>query len=179
MYLIDLQRNTIQILITKKNQKKMSYTLKQIFIGKTEDTKIQLIRNIIVEATRIGINSLILWLLYIVIFKSVANNTILSICTIIASMTSGIVNYIFSTIWVFHKKQKNNNIARFIVFTLIGAAGLGINTGITVGLTNWLGMNVLVSNLIAQGIAFIFNFFMRKYFVYTLMSKTEDEQPKA
>lgn len=152
-------------------------TLKELFVGKTENSAVQLFRNIIVEATRIGINLLILNLFYYVIFNQPETGgekifTIIS--TVLASMISGIVNFIFSTIWVFHKRQKNNNISRFIVFTLIGAIGLGINTGITVLFKDYFGINLTISNLIAQAIVFFFNFFMRKYIVYTKMSQNAE-----
>jgi putative flippase GtrA len=98
----------------------------------------------------------------------------LEINTFVASMLSGILNYVLSTIWVFHKKQKKGNILRFIVFTIIGAIGLALNIGITSLLTKVCGIHYLVSNLIAQAIVFFFNFFMRKKIVYTIMSKEED-----
>lgn len=157
----------------------MSYTLKEVFSGKTEKTEIQLIRNVIVEVSRIALNMLILWLSYDFIMGKSEHlinifgketDIVLTTCTILASMLSGIANYIFSTIWVFHKKQKNNNILRFIVFTVIGAIGLAINAGITVVLTKNIGLHYLLSNTIAQIIVFFFNFFMRKKIVYTLMS---------
>lgn len=156
-------------------------TLKEIFVGKTDMTEVQMLRNIIVEASRIGINFVILWLSYEVIMgKSECmvslfgkeTDIVLTSCTVIASMLSGIANYIFSTIWVFHKKEEGNNILRFIVFTIIGAIGLAINAGITVVLTKNFGMHYMVSNLIAQITVFFFNFFMRKKIVYTLMSKS-------
>ncbi|MCQ2973196.1 MAG: GtrA family protein [Bacteroidales bacterium] len=159
------------------------FTLKELFIGKTTNNTIQLIRNAIVEGSRIAINLMLLWICYDLIMNQNQYNVtifnkefdlVLTICTIIASMLSGIANYIFSTIWVFHKKQKGNNISRFIVFTLIGAVGLGINAGITVFLTK-TGINYLISNLIAQIIVFFFNFVMRKKIVYTLMSKEKQE----
>lgn len=157
-------------------------TIKEIFVGKTEKTEIQMIRNIIVEASRIGINLLLLWLSYDVIMNKseytvnlFGNNIdiVLSSCTILASMLSGIANFVFSTLWVFHKKEGGNNILRFIVFTIIGAIGLALITGITVMLTKSMGLHYMLSNLIAQIIVFFFNFFARKYIVYTLMSKTE------
>ncbi|MBQ9213726.1 MAG: GtrA family protein [Bacteroidales bacterium] len=151
-------------------------TLKEIFVGKTENSAIQLIRNVIVEATRIAINMLILWLMYYVIFGQTDSidektYTYTTISTVVASMGSGIVNFIFSTIWVFHKKQKNGNILRFVVFTLIGAVGLGLNTLITVVLKDNCGINLFLSNIVAQIVVFFFNFFMRKYIVYTKMSE--------
>lgn len=161
-----------------------SFKIKDIFVGKTENSAIQMARNVIVEATRIGLNLFLLWLSfdiiagkgeYFVTLFGKETNIILSVCTVIASMLSGIANYIFSTIWVFHKRQKNNNIGRFIVFTIIGACGLGINVLITNLLTDQYGLHYLVSNIIAQAVAFLFNFFMRKYIVYGIMSRKKEQ----
>ena len=143
-------------------------TIKQLFIGKTEDSRIQIVRNIIVESIRIGVNALVLFILTSLLF----GKEWLSVNTVVASMVSGLLNFALSTIWVFHKRQNKGNISRFIVFTLIGAVGLALNTGITVFLTN-CGIHYLVSNLIAQAVVFFFNFFMRKKIVYTMMSKEE------
>lgn len=144
-------------------------TIKQLFIGKTDDSRIQIVRNAIVESIRIGFNSLMLFLMT----EYILGEKFLEINTFVASMLSGILNYILSTIWVFHKKQKKGNILRFIVFTIIGAIGLALNIGITSLLTKVCGIHYLVSNLIAQAIVFFFNFFMRKKIVYTIMSKEE------
>lgn len=145
-------------------------TIKQLFIGKTDDSRIQIVRNAIVESIRIGFNSLMLFLMT----EYILGEKYLEINTFVASMLSGILNYVLSTIWVFHKKQKKGNILRFIVFTIIGAIGLALNIGITSLLTKVCGIHYLVSNLIAQAIVFFFNFFMRKKIVYTIMSKEED-----
>ncbi|MBQ2098323.1 MAG: hypothetical protein II480_09105, partial [Bacteroidales bacterium] len=78
-------------------------TFKEIFVGKTDNSAIQLARNIIVEATRIGINMFVLWLVYYIILGQTDDSTnklYTTISTIVASMVSGIANYIFSTIWV-------------------------------------------------------------------------------
>lgn len=149
-------------------------TLKEIFVGKTENSALQLVRNVIVEATRIGINMLILWLMYYIVFGQTdqdSNKIFTTISTVAASMISGIANFIFSTLWVFHKKQKIGNISRFVVFTLIGAVGLALNAAITVVLKDYCGINLFISNITAQAVVFFFNFFLRKYIVYTKMSR--------
>ena len=145
-------------------------TIRQLFIGKTDDSRIQIVRNAIVESIRIGVNALVLFLMTELILGA----DYLEINTLVASMLSGLLNFVLSTIWVFHKRQKSGNISRFIVFTLIGAVGLALNVGITSLLTKFCGIHYLVSNLIAQAVVFFFNFFMRKKIVYTLMSKEEE-----
>ncbi len=146
-------------------------TIKQLLIGKTEDSRIQIVRNAIVESIRIGFNALVLFLMT----EYILGEKYLEVNTFVASMLSGLLNYALSTIWVFHKRQKRGNISRFVVFTIIGAVGLALNVGITSLLTKLCGIHYLVSNLIAQAIVFFFNFFMRKKIVYGMMSKEEGE----
>lgn len=140
-------------------------TFQEILFGKTDKTKIQLIRNIIVECVRYSVNIVILWLLNDIILGP----NYLAISTIIASIIAGLVNYLFSSVWVFHKTEKvtNKNIYKFVLFTLVGVVGLGINVAITTLLTNKFGVYVLLSNTIAQIVVFFFNFFGRKKFVFS------------
>ncbi len=139
--------------------------IKEILFGKTEKTEIQLIRNVIVECVRYCVNIAILWILNDIILGS----KYLALSTIIASITAGLVNYLLSSVWVFHKmdKETNKNIYKFVLFTLVGIIGLGINVGITTILTNKLGIYFLISNTIAQIVVFFFNFFARKKFVFS------------
>ncbi|MCQ2605945.1 MAG: GtrA family protein [Bacteroidales bacterium] len=134
------------------------------FFGKTEDTKIQLFRNVVVEGVRYCVNIAVLWLLNDFLFGS----EYLAVSTTIASLVSGLVNYALSSIWVFHKVEKkaDKNLFQFVLFTAIGAVGLGINVAITTLLTNKLGVYFLISNTIAQVVVFFFNFFARKRIVF-------------
>lgn len=142
----------------------MIEAIKNTICGKTENTKIQIIRNGVVEGVRYTTNMLILWILT----EYVLGKELLGISTAIASLLSGIVNYALSSLWVFHKVEKkaDKNLLQFALFTAIGAIGLAINIGITTFLTNHIGINYLISNTIAQIIVFFFNFFMRKHLVF-------------
>ena len=139
-------------------------TLKTILFGKTEDTKVQIVRNAVVEGVRYTTNMLILWTLT----EYVLGKDYLGVSTAIASLLAGLVNYALSSLWVFHKVEKKakKNLLQFTLFTAIGAVGLGINVGITTFLTRHIGINYLISNTIAQIVVFFFNFFMRKHLVF-------------
>lgn len=139
-------------------------TLKTILFGKTEDTKVQIVRNAVVEGVRYTTNMLILWTLT----EYVLGKDYLGVSTAIASLLAGLVNYALSSLWVFHKVEKKakKNLLQFALFTAIGAVGLGINVGITTFLTRHIGINYLISNTIAQVVVFFFNFFMRKKIVF-------------
>lgn len=135
-----------------------------LFFGKTEDTKVQLFRNVAVECVRYTVNMRVLWFLNDILLGA----KFLAVSTVIASVTSGLVNFILSSVWVFHKVEKkaDKDLFQFVLFTAIGAVGLGINVAITTILTNRLGLYYLVSNTIAQIVVFFFNFFARKKIVF-------------
>lgn len=139
-------------------------SFKTILFGKTDSTTVQIIRNAVVELIRYSINIAILWFLN----EKLLGDDYLPVSTAIASLLAGLVNFFLSSIWVFHKKEegKSKNAIKFLIFTLIGAAGLGINIGITTVLTNKCGVYFLISNTIAQIVVFFFNFFMRKKIVF-------------
>ena len=139
-------------------------SIQTILFGKTDDTKVQIARNAVVEGVRYATNMLILWTLT----EFVLGKEYLGVSTAIASLLAGLVNYALSSLWVFHKVEKKaeKNLLQFALFTAIGAIGLGINVGITTFLTRQMDVNYLISNTIAQIIVFFFNFFMRKHLVF-------------
>ena len=144
--------------------------LSKVF-GRTESTTVQIVRNACVEGVRYLTNIAILWYLNERLFGP----DWLAVSTFLASLLSGLLNYALCTIWVFHKRERGagRNLVQFAVFTLIGAAGLGINIGITTVLTNHCGVYFLVSNTVAQVTVFFFNFFMRKKIVFERKTETE------
>lgn len=124
----------------------------------------QIVRNAVVEGVRYTTNMLILWTLT----EYVLGKDYLGVSTAIASLLAGLVNYVLSSLWVFHKVEEKakKNLLQFALFTAIGAVGLGINVEITTFLTRHIGVNYLISNTIAQVVVFFFNFFMRKKLVF-------------
>lgn len=144
--------------------KKAMESIQTILFGKTDDTKVQIARNAVVEGVRYATNMLILWTLT----EFVLGKEYLGVSTAIASLLAGLVNYALSSLWVFHKVEKKaeKNLLQFALFTAIGAIGLGINVVITTFLTRQVGINYLISNTIAQIVVFFSNFFMRKHLVF-------------
>lgn len=136
---------------------------KKVF-GKTESTTVQIARNACVEGIRYLTNIAILWYLNERLFGP----DWLALSTFLASLLSGLLNYVLCSVWVFHKRGggASRSLIQFAVFTLIGAAGLALNIGITTVLTNHFGVYFLVSNTVAQVVVFFFNFFMRKKIVF-------------
>lgn len=139
-------------------------SVRETLFGKTDNTKIQILRNAVVEGIRYCTNIALLWLLT----DKLLGDGYLAVSTAIASLLAGLLNYALSAIWVFHKTEKKagKSLLQFAIFTLIGAAGLAINIGITTLLTKSCGVYYLISNTIAQIVVFFFNFFMRKKIVF-------------
>ena len=139
-------------------------SVREKLFGKTNDTKIQILRNAVVEGIRYCTNIALLWLLT----DKLLGDNYLALSTAMASLLAGLLNYALSAIWVFHKTEKKTgkNLLQFAIFTLIGAVGLAINIGITTMLTIYFGVYYLISNTIAQVAVFFFNFFMRKKIVF-------------
>ena len=77
-------------------------SIKTILFGKTDDTKVQIARNAVVEGVRYATNMLILWTLT----EFVLGKEYLGVSTAIASLLAGLVNYALSSLWVFHKVEK-------------------------------------------------------------------------
>ena len=139
-------------------------SVRETLFGKTNNTKIQILRNAVGEGIRYCTNIALLWLLT----DKLLGSSYLAVSTAIASLLAGLLNYALSAIWVFHKTEKKagKSLLQFAIFTLIGAAGLAINIGITTLLTNCCDVYYLISNTIAQVVVFFFNFFMRKKIVF-------------
>ncbi len=84
----------------------------------------------------------------------------------IAFIMGLLTNYILSISWVFSKRTYDNTISEFTLFTILALFGLTLNEFLLWGLTNSLNIYYLYSKLIAAGIIFFFNFFIRKIILF-------------
>lgn len=78
------------------------------------------------------------------------------------------VNYLISVLWVFQKDEAyiNNKWVEFLACAFIGVVGLGLNTLLIWLFTDKVGLNYLISKIIAAAIVYQWNFFARKIFLY-------------
>ena len=82
----------------------------------------------------------------------------------ISFMAGLIVNYLLSISWVFNRSVSDNDALKgFLLFSLIGVVGLGLNALILWVCTEWLGLFYLLSKIISTGIVFLWNFLGRRY----------------
>lgn len=85
------------------------------------------------------------------------------------SFTAGLlVNYILSTVWVFDERNIKNKNIEFLLFSIIGVVGLFLNQLIMWILTTKHGIHYMYSKLISTAIVLVWNFFGRKYLVFSV-----------
>jgi putative flippase GtrA len=85
----------------------------------------------------------------------------------IAFLLGLVTNYTLSIRWVFNRRARSDKRAEFVVFALVGAAGLGLNELFLWIFTDLASLHYLISKLISTGLVFFFNFFVRKALLFT------------
>ena len=78
-----------------------------------------------------------------------------------------ITNYSLSVVWVFSKRTLANKRLEFIVFSIIGLVGLGLNEIIIWFFTEWVHFHYLISKVFSTVVVFFWNFFARKKFLFS------------
>lgn len=130
--------------------------------GATDKTHVQLLRNLCVGVVALGVDFGLLWLLTDVLGVYYLFSNVVSV------LMSGLISFALNSIWVFHKRDKTakNTFLRFLAFTAVGALGLLINMAVLWMFTDLIGLHYMFSKAIAQVVSFLFNFFVRKVFVF-------------
>lgn len=85
----------------------------------------------------------------------------------IAFLLGLVVNYLLSTAWVFKRHSSANRWIEFIVFGIIGVVGLVLNELIIYVGTDIMNFHYMLSKLCSTAIVFFWNFFARKFFLFT------------
>ena len=84
------------------------------------------------------------------------------------AFTAGLItNYILSILWVFSKRSVDNKQTEFLLFALIGVAGLGFNEGAMWLLTDMVHFHYLISKLFSTVFVFFWNFYARKKILFS------------
>jgi len=78
-----------------------------------------------------------------------------------------ITNYSLSIIWVFSKRTVANKRLEFILFSIIGLVGLGLNEVIIWFFTEWVHFHYLISKVFSTVVVFFWNFFARKKILFS------------
>lgn len=82
-----------------------------------------------------------------------------------------ITNYLLSVSWVFNKRTVSDWRTEFLIFTIIGIIGLGLNNLIMFLCTDKALIHYSVSKIIATVIVFFWNFLARKAILFKEHSK--------
>ena len=76
------------------------------------------------------------------------------------------VNYMLCTAWIFRKSKLANRWAEFIIYTVIGVVGLGLNALFLYFLTDCMHIYYMLSKIITALLVMLWNFFARKIILY-------------
>ena len=135
--------------------------LNKLFIEKTDNTLIQLLRYTFVGGIAFVVDFTSLYLL-----TEFAGLHYLHSAAI-AFILGLIINYILSILWVFKSRAVNKKIIEFTIFVIIGIVGLGLNIIIIWFFTDRFSIDFLYySKLISTAIVYFWNFLARKYILY-------------
>ncbi len=77
------------------------------------------------------------------------------------------INYQLSIHWVFPARRVKNHYLEFLLFVIIGLMGICLNLAILYELTEEIHIYYLYSKIIATVVIFIFNFGVRKIYLFT------------
>lgn len=143
--------------------------VKDVFFSKTNNTWIQLFRSLFVggiaTVVDFGVTAIVREL-----FFGGSDNWKLRILYVLCGFIAGLIaNYVLSRFFVFGKSTLSQK-KEFISFALIGIIGLFLNYGI-VQLFSWTvttkGWLFYVAKGIATMVTFLWNFFVRKFLLYS------------
>lgn len=77
-----------------------------------------------------------------------------------------VVNYLLSTAWIFKKSKLSNRWTEFLIYSVIGVVGLGLNTLFLWLFTDCLHIYYMLSKIITATLVMLWNFFARKIILF-------------
>jgi len=75
--------------------------------------------------------------------------------------------YLFSVRWIFAHRRIADARLEFLVFALIGLAGMALNQLVIYGCVEWLALSYEWAKIVSAGVVFCFNFGARKMLLFT------------
>ena len=75
--------------------------------------------------------------------------------------------YALSIRWVFRQRRLGDARAEFLLFTLIGLAGMALNQGIVYAGVEQFALSYELAKIVSAGAVFCFNFASRKLLLFT------------
>ncbi|MFB0565695.1 MAG: GtrA family protein [Candidatus Aminicenantaceae bacterium] len=130
-------------------------------LGKSDKTFVQLIRYGFVGGVAYGVDFGSL------IFLTEVCRVHYLISAAVAFLLGLITNYVLSIFWVFSKRTLANKRVEFLIFSIIGLVGLGLNEVIIWFFTEWIHFHYLISKVVSTVFVFFWNFFARKKILFS------------
>jgi putative flippase GtrA len=139
----------------------MAALFRTLFKRQTNDTRVQLLRYVIVGGLAFLVDFATLYMLHYVwglhYLPAAAIAFVLGVTT----------NYIISVLWVFGYRAVKNPILELLIFASLGIIGLGITELTLYLVAGLLGFDVMLSKVIATTITFAWNFVSRKFLLFS------------
>lgn len=139
--------------------------IKKLYIGKTEDTKIQLYRSTQSSQYSYLIDLGIYWLMVESLFIPYP------LARFLSYMTGTTLNYLLSILWIFPNRTIANRYLEYAGFAGVGFIGAGANIVLMILLKEFLGLYHLHANLIGGITVFFFLFIIRKILLFRKSDK--------
>jgi len=130
--------------------------LRALFKGKSGSLRTEVFRSTIVSGVSFVFDFGLLYLLTDVV------HLFYLISALISYGIGMVVNYLLSVKWAFGRRSMANRMAEFVLFVVIGVAGMGINTLILWLWQGVLGLSYLLGRIVSAIIGYIWKFVARK-----------------
>jgi len=134
--------------------------LKKIFLQNTDNTFLQLFRYTFVG----GIAFIADFGLLYILTEYIHFHYLLS--ATLSFIVGLIINYSLSKLWVFSSNTIKKRWVEFIVFSLIGIVGLGLNNLFLWIFTDYCSIYYMWSKILTTVIVFFWNFLARKFILF-------------
>lgn len=139
----------------------MNRWVNKLFVEPTENVLLQLFRYGFVGGAAFVVD-------YATLFVLTNNVGVQYLWSAAIAFVLGLVaNYLLSISWVFRNRGSLSRWQEFLLFAVIGVVGLGFNELIMYACTDLMHIHYMVSKLISTAIVFFWNFFARKYLLFT------------
>lgn len=139
----------------------MNRWVNKLFVEPTENVLLQLFRYGFVGGAAFVVD-------YATLFVLTNNVGVQYLWSAAIAFVLGLVaNYLLSISWVFRNRGSLSRWQEFLFFAVIGVVGLGFNELIMYACTGLMHIHYMVSKLVSTAIVFFWNFFARKYLLFT------------
>lgn len=135
--------------------------LKSLFVGEAKTGTAQFIRSLFVSWISFALDFFICFLL---VNKAGMHYVV---ATTISFTVGTILNYILNTLWIFRNGPVKSRKLEFAAFIILSAIGLGINSLCMYLFTGLIHIHYLISRVLSGTIGFVFNFWSRKYLLFS------------